>query len=84
MRPLCLTMSAFGSYSKETVLDFTKMPESGLYLITVTLDGPRNIILELSRRLNLLPEVSVKTTFAKGEFSFGGEQEESHGKPGTD
>ena len=34
MRPLCLTMSAFGSYSKETVLDFTKMPESGLYLIT--------------------------------------------------
>ena len=58
--------------------------ECGLYLITVTLDGPRNIILELSRRLNLLPEVSVKTIFAKGEFSFGGEQEESHGKPGTD
>ena len=52
--------------------------ECGLYLITVTLDGPRNRIQELSHRLNLLPDVSVKTTFAKGDFSFGGEQEGSH------
>ena len=51
--------------------------ECGLYLITVTLDGPRNQILELSRRLNLLPDVSVKTTFAKGDFSFG-KKEDCH------
>ena len=42
--------------------------ECGLYLINVTLDGSREKILELSHRLNLLPEVSVKTTFAKGDF----------------
>ena len=52
--------------------------ECGLYLITVTLDGPRNRILELSHRLNLLPDVSVKTTFARGNFSFAREQEGSH------
>ncbi len=42
--------------------------EFGLYLINVTLDGNRETILELSHRLNLLPDVSVKTTFAKGNF----------------
>ncbi len=46
--------------------------ECGLYLITVTLDGPRGEILELSHRLSRLPEVSVKTTFAKEEFLKGG------------
>lgn len=42
--------------------------EAGLYLINITLDGPRAQILELSHRLNILPDVSVKTTFAKGSF----------------
>ena len=42
--------------------------ECGLYLITVTLDGKRSQIQELSHRLNLLPDTSVKTTFAKGNF----------------
>lgn len=42
--------------------------ECGLYLITVTLDGSRSDILELSHRLNILPDVSVKATFAKGNF----------------
>lgn len=42
--------------------------ECGLYLITVTLDGKRSEIQELSHRLNLLRDVSVKTTFAKGQF----------------
>ena len=42
--------------------------EFGLYLINITLDGNRNTILELSHRLNILPDVSVKTTFAKGNF----------------
>ena len=34
MRPLTLTMSAFGPYAKETSIDFTLLGESGLYLIT--------------------------------------------------
>lgn len=42
--------------------------ECGLYLITVTLDGKRSAIQELSHRLTILPDVSVKTTFAKGQF----------------
>ena len=44
--------------------------ECGLYLITVTLDGKRSEIQEFSHRLNILPEISVKTTFAKGNFPF--------------
>ena len=42
--------------------------EFGLYLINITLDGSREKIMELSHRLNVLPDVSVKTTFAKGSF----------------
>ena len=34
MRPITLTMSAFGPYANETVIDFDKLGESGLYLIT--------------------------------------------------
>lgn len=33
MRPLILTMSAFGPYVHETTIDFTKLGEQGLYLI---------------------------------------------------
>ena len=43
--------------------------ECGLYLINITLDGSREKIMELSHRLNILPDVSVKTTFAKGNFA---------------
>lgn len=42
--------------------------ECGLYIINVTLDGHKSKITELSHKLNILPGVSVKTTFAKGEF----------------
>ena len=51
--------------------------ECSLYLINVTLDGPRETILELSHRLNILPDVSVKTTFAKGNFETGSAKEGS-------
>lgn len=34
MRPLNLTISAFGPYKDKTVIDFTKLGERGLYLIT--------------------------------------------------
>lgn len=42
--------------------------ECGLYIINITLDGDRQEILELSHRLSILPDVSVKATFAKGDF----------------
>ena len=34
MRPLKLTMSAFGPYARETVLDLEQLGNSGVYLIT--------------------------------------------------
>ena len=34
MRPLHLTMTAFGPYAKKTVVDFSKFGKKGLYLIT--------------------------------------------------
>lgn len=34
MRPLKLTMSAFGPYRNKTVIDFNRLGMSGLYLIT--------------------------------------------------
>lgn len=34
MRPIKLTMSAFGPYAGETVIDFEKLGESGIYLIS--------------------------------------------------
>lgn len=42
--------------------------ECGLYIINVTLDGLETEISRLSHELNILPGVSVKTTFAKGDF----------------
>ncbi len=34
MRPLCLTLSAFGPYAGKTVVDFSRLGRSGIYLIT--------------------------------------------------
>ena len=42
--------------------------ECGLYIINVTLDGTRSDINSLSHKLSLIPGISVKTTFAKGDF----------------
>ena len=42
--------------------------ECGLYIINITLDGRQKEIKNLSHKLSLLPNVSVKTTFAKGDL----------------
>ncbi|MBR5228702.1 MAG: ATP-binding cassette domain-containing protein [Firmicutes bacterium] len=42
--------------------------KAGVYIINITLDGQQSKIEELSHQLNILPDVSVKTTFAKGDF----------------
>ena len=34
MRPITLTMSAFGPYAEETVINFDELGQNGLYLIT--------------------------------------------------
>ena len=34
MRPLCITMSAFGPYADKLTIDMEKLGKSGLYLIT--------------------------------------------------
>lgn len=34
MRPIKLTMAAFGPYAGETVIDFDKLGENGIYLIS--------------------------------------------------
>ena len=34
MKPIKLTMSAFGAYKDETVIDFKQLGENGLFLVT--------------------------------------------------
>ncbi len=42
--------------------------DCGLYIINVTLDGEKSDINTLSHKLSLIPDISVKTTYAKGNF----------------
>ena len=44
----------------------------GLYIINATLDGPRKEIEELTHRLGLIRGISVKTTYARGEYEADG------------
>ena len=34
MKPIKLTMSAFGPYKEETIIEFDKLGDSGLFLVT--------------------------------------------------
>ena len=45
MRPIKLTISAFGPYADLTVLDLDKLGENGLYLITGTTGAGKTSIL---------------------------------------
>lgn len=40
----------------------------GVYIINLTLDAPRDRVMSLTDRLHILPGISVKTTYAHGEF----------------
>ena len=46
MRPIKLTMSAFGPYADRTVIDFNQLGESGLYLITGTTGAGKTSIFD--------------------------------------
>ena len=46
MRPVKLTMAAFGPYVKETIIDFEKLGESGLYLITGDTGAGKTMIFD--------------------------------------
>ena len=45
MRPMYLTLSAFGPYAGEECIDFTKLGKKGLYLITGDTGAGKTTIL---------------------------------------
>ena len=46
MRPVILTMSAFGPYADKTTVDFNKLGSDGLYLITGTTGAGKTTIFD--------------------------------------
>ena len=59
MRPLNLTMSAFGPYAGQTTVDFSVLGTSGLYLITGDTGAGKTTIINLLSRFYDVSEGSV-------------------------
>lgn len=87
MRPLKLTVSAFGPYANEISIDFTKLGESGLYLITGDTGAGKTTIFDAitfalygeasgdNRESNMLRSkyaANDTRTFVNLEFSYAG------------
>ena len=87
MRPLKLVMSAFGPYAVQTVIDFSKLGEQGLYLITGDTGAGKTVIFDAVsyalygqtsggvRDANMLRSQYADAdtpTFVELELSFGG------------
>ena len=61
MRPLKLTMTAFGPYAEKTVVDFQKLNQ-GVYLITGDTGAGKTTILMLSFLHYMEKEAAVEET----------------------
>ena len=95
MRPLKLTMSAFGPYAGRTEVDFTKLGKSGLYLITGDTGAGKTTIFDAiiyalygeasgdNRKSDMMRSKYADTdtpTFVELEFMYGGKTYKVFGK----
>ena len=96
MRPIKLTMSAFGPYAGKTVLDLGKLGTSGLYLITGDTGAGKTTIFDAityalygepsgdTRKVSMLrskyAEPGVPTEIEL-VFSYGGKEYKGETKP---
>ena len=89
MKPLKITMSAFGPFADETVVDMTKIGDSGVYLITGDTGAGKTTIFDAisfalygepsgeNRKANMLRSDFSKpctTTFVELEFLYAGKK----------
>ena len=89
MRPLQLTVSAFGPYAGETAIDFTALGEAGLYLITGDTGAGKTTIFDAislalfgeasgenrqSTMLRSLYAAADTPTFVALTFAYGGQR----------
>ena len=64
MRPLKITMSAFGPYAGEVTLDMQKLGKSGIYLITGDTGAGKTTIFDA---ISYALSSSARMSFAKSE-----------------
>ena len=96
MRPLTLTMSAFGPYAGTQELDFTKLGSSGLYLITGDTGAGKTTVFDAityalfgqasgeNRKANMLRSTYAKAdteTSVKLTFAYNGKEYTVERKP---